>query len=52
MGAALVVGFSYWVVLALTISLGKGGVLPPALAAWTANVLFTTIGAIFFLGSE
>lgn len=51
-GAALVVGFSYWVVLALTTSLGKGGVLPAPLAAWSANLIFTAIGLIFFLSSE
>ncbi len=51
-GIALVVGFSYWVVLALTTSLGKGEILPPIVAAWSANALFAVIGAIFFLGSE
>jgi lipopolysaccharide export LptBFGC system permease protein LptF len=47
-----VVGFSYWVVLALTTSLGKGGVLPAPLAAWSANLIFVAIGLIFFLSSE
>jgi len=42
------VGFSYWVVLALTTSLGKGGVLPAPLAAWSANLIFAAIGLIFF----
>lgn len=51
-GAALVVGFSYWIVLALTMSLGNSGVLPPIIAAWSANVIFIAIGTIFFLGSE
>ncbi len=51
-GIALVIGFSYWVVLALTSSLGKGEMLPPIIAAWSANVLFAVIGAIFFLGSD
>src|SRR5690606_11222118 len=51
-GAALVVGFAYWVVLALSTSLGKGGVLPAPLAAWSANIIFGAIGVIFFLGSE
>ncbi len=51
-GAALVVGFSYWVVLALTTSLGRSGVLPPLLAAWSANAIFAAIGVIFFLGTD
>ena len=51
-GIAMLVGFSYWIVLALAMSLGKSGVLPPAIAAWTANALFTGIGIVFFLSSE
>lgn len=51
-GAALVVGFLYWIVLGLTTSLGRGGVLPPPIAAWSANLLFGAIGAVFFLGAE
>ena len=51
-GIAMLVGFSYWIVLALSLSLGRSGVLPPALAAWTANAIFMGIGVVFFLGSE
>lgn len=51
-GTALVVGFSYWVVLALTTSLGRTGVVSPAIAAWSANAIFAAIGLIFFLGSD
>ena len=51
-GIGLVVGFSYWVLLALTISLGHGGAIPPLLAAWTANGVFAVFGAFLFLGPE
>ena len=51
-GIGLVVGFSYWVLLALTVSLGHGGAMPPVLAAWTANGVFAVLGAFLFLGSE
>ncbi|MCC6766833.1 MAG: LPS export ABC transporter permease LptG [Deltaproteobacteria bacterium] len=51
-GIGLVVGFSYWVLLALTISLGHGGAIPPAIAAWSANGVFTLLGAFLFLGPE
>lgn len=51
-GIAMLVGFSYWIVLALTLSLGKSGVLPPILAAWAANGIFAGIGIVFFLSSE
>jgi lipopolysaccharide export system permease protein len=48
----MLVGFSYWIVLALTLSLGKSGVLPPILAAWAANGIFAGIGIVFFLSSD
>lgn len=51
-GIGLVVGFSYWVLLALTVSLGHGGGIPPVLAAWTANGVFSALGAFLFLGAE
>lgn len=51
-GIGLVVGFSYWVLLALTISLGHGGAIPPAIAAWSANGVFALLGAFLFLGPE
>ena len=51
-GIGLIVGFSYWVLLALTVSLGHGGALPPMLAAWAANGVFAVLGAFLFLGSE
>lgn len=49
-GTGLVIGFSYWVVLALTVSLGHGGALPPPVAAWTANAIFAAIGLFLLLG--
>lgn len=39
-GAGIVIGFSYWIVFAFTLSLGRSGTMPPLLAAWTANILF------------
>jgi lipopolysaccharide export system permease protein len=51
-GLGGVVGFCYWVVLALSQSLGLSGALPPVVAAWSANVLFTLIGVAFFLYAE
>lgn len=51
-GIGLTVGFSYWVLLALTISLGHGGAIPPLIAAWTANVVFGVLGAFLFLGTD
>lgn len=41
-GAGLVIGFSYWLVYAFGMSLGRSGALPPFIAAWFANILFAT----------
>lgn len=51
-GMGLMVGFSYWVLLALSLSLGHGGAIPPAVAGWSANAVFTVLGAFLFLGPE
>jgi len=51
-GLGIVVGFAYWVVLALSNSLGLSGALPPIVAAWSANVLFALVGLALFLYSE
>lgn len=47
-GVGIVIGFSYWVVHALIMSVGKSGVLPPCLAAWGSNILFTCLAAYLF----
>ncbi len=39
-GVGLVIGFSYWLVFAFGMSLGRSGTLPPLAAAWFANILF------------
>jgi lipopolysaccharide export system permease protein len=39
-GAGLVIGFSYWLVYAFAMSLGRSGALTPFIAAWFANILF------------
>ncbi len=51
-GMGLMVGFSYWVILALCLSLGHGGAIPPAIAGWAANAVFTVLGAFLLLGPE
>jgi lipopolysaccharide export system permease protein len=51
-GLGLAVGFGYFVVMAFARPLGQSGDLPPALAAWSANVLFALVGGYFVLGAE
>ncbi len=42
----LFIGFSYWLVFALSVSLGHSGIIPPLVAAWFTNVLFGAIGLL------
>ena len=52
LGSALAVGFGYWVFLALTVSLGNGGIIPPTLSAWLANGTAGLVGMYFLLGID
>lgn len=49
-GLGIVIGFSYWIVHAFSISFGRSGVLPPLVAAWVANMLFVVV--IFAAGRK
>lgn len=48
-GISMVIGFHYWIVHSITVSLGYGGIIPPTLAAWAANIIFLTVGGYLFL---
>lgn len=39
-GTGIVVGFSYWIIFAFSMSLGRSGTIPPLLGAWLANMIF------------
>jgi len=52
LGFALMGGFGYWIILALTVSLGHSGVLSPFLAAWSANVITCLLGVFLLLGVD
>lgn len=47
-GLSIVIAFSYWMVYALTRSLGHGGMLPPFVAAFFPDVLFVAIGSLMY----
>ncbi len=47
-GTGLMIGFSYWILFALGISLGRSGTIPPVAAAWLANIIFGA-GSLFLL---
>jgi lipopolysaccharide export system permease protein len=48
-GLAVLIALGYWVVHSVAIALAKVDLLPPAVAAWTANVVFAGLGLSFFL---
>lgn len=52
LGIALIIGFSYWIFLALTVSLGHSGALSPFFAAWLANGVAFLLAVFFFLGVD
>jgi lipopolysaccharide export system permease protein len=43
-GACVLVGIGYWLLLSLSVALGRGDALPPRLAAWLPNALFAAAG--------
>jgi lipopolysaccharide export system permease protein len=45
-GACVPLAFLYWVLLSLGFSLGRGGALPPLVAAWLPNALFAGGGLV------
>jgi len=49
-GISVLIGFAFGVTFYVFLSLGKSGVLPPFVSAWTPTVLFTLAG-IFTLMS-
>lgn len=52
-GLAIVIGFSYWLALGLTSSLGHNETLPSWAAAWAPNLLFAMLATgIFLFGEE
>jgi LPS export ABC transporter permease LptF/LPS export ABC transporter permease LptG len=48
-GLGIVLAIVYFLVMILFVALGKGGVLPPVLAAWAPNVLFSAVAAYMIL---
>lgn len=42
------IGFSYWIIHAFSMSLGRSGILPVIVAAWASNILFSGLAAFLF----
>ena len=51
-GAGIVLAFSYWVILSIFGAIGSAGLLTPALAAWSPNVLFGGTAAYLLLAAR
>jgi LPS export ABC transporter permease LptG/LPS export ABC transporter permease LptF len=51
LGAAIAVtiAIAYWGVNSIGLSFGRAELLPPILAAWTANIVFGGVGLVLFL---
>ena len=43
-GMSIVIGLLYYAIIAISLALGKAGILPPIVAAWFGNVVFTAFG--------
>jgi lipopolysaccharide export system permease protein len=50
-GLGLLMGFACWVVLSVSLSMGRKGVFPALIAAWLPGVLFAGSGAALFRGT-
>lgn len=49
-GISVVIAFFYWILFAVTRSLGLGGLIPPAFAAAFPNIIFLAFGALMYAG--
>ncbi len=44
--------FLYWTLYSFCLSLGYGGILPPVIAAWLANMIFACVGTILLINTN
>jgi len=47
-GLGIVLALSYWLVMSVFVAVGKAGLLPPVLAAWTPNIIVSA-SAVYLL---
>jgi lipopolysaccharide export system permease protein len=48
LGIAMAIVFAYWATMAVTVSAGHAGNLPPFVAAWSANLTFLALAGIIY----
>jgi LPS export ABC transporter permease LptG len=51
-GLGIVIALSYWFVMSVFIAVGKTGLLQPALAAWTPNIIVTACATYLILTTK
>ena len=51
-GVAIVIAVGYWMVHSMALAFAQADLLPPALAAWTANIVFAGLGTALFLNAR
>lgn len=47
-GIGIIIGFSYWIIHAFSLSLGRSGTIPPLVSAWFANFVFGIVSVLMF----
>jgi lipopolysaccharide export system permease protein len=48
LGVAMTIVFAYWATMAVTVSAGHAGNLPPFVAAWSANLSFLALAGMIY----
>lgn len=51
-GVAIVISVGYWLVHSAALAFARADLLPPALAAWTANIIFAGVGTALLLNAK
>jgi len=51
-GVAIVIAIGYWIVHSTALAFAQADLLPPVLAAWTANIIFAGLGTALFLNAR
>jgi len=49
---SIAIGFSFWIIQAIGISLARGGAMHPYLAGWLPHLIFSLTGFYYLLGVE
>jgi LPS export ABC transporter permease LptG len=51
-GVGIVIALSYWFIFSVFVAIGRAGILPPWLAAWTPNILVLASATYFLLTAK